>query len=134
MSWDVLLLHLPEGFTSVQELPDSFTPPALGTRHDVLAALGEAVPEADLSDPAWGEIEGPTWSMDLNIGEGEPVDTAMLHIYGSGDDVLVLVLRIARALRCKALDISTGRLLSGPDVAGWHTFQAYRDRVAGGAG
>lgn len=66
MSWDVLLLRLPDDLTSVQEIPDDHTPDPLGRRRDVLAAVARACPETDLSDPAWGELSGPTWSIELN--------------------------------------------------------------------
>src|SRR5215470_11856290 len=104
MSWDALLFRLPDGVTSVHEIPADQTPDPLGRRHDILTALTQAVPEADLSDPTWGELSGPTWSIGLNIGSEDPVDSIMLHIRGSGDDVLTPVFRLAESLRCKVLD------------------------------
>ncbi|AYG78206.1 hypothetical protein DWB77_00313 [Streptomyces hundungensis] len=131
MSWDVLLLHLPDDVASVQDIPDGFSPHPLGSQRDVLAAVARAAPEADLSDPAWGELCGATWSIELNIGADSPVDTVMLHIRGSGDDVLTSVTRLGRALGCKALDCSTGKVLADQEPTGWHAFQNYRDRVTG---
>ncbi|ROQ80703.1 hypothetical protein EES39_07595 [Streptomyces sp. ADI92-24] len=132
MSWDVLLLRLPDEITSVQDIPDDYSPPPLGRRRDVLAAVTRAVPAADLSDPAWGELLGPTWSMELSIGSADRVDTIMLHIRGSGDGVLTTVFRLAEALSCKVLDCSEGDLITPGETSGWHGFQQYRDRVAGG--
>ncbi|MGW0798292.1 hypothetical protein [Streptomyces sp. NPDC002692] len=57
----------------------------------------------------------------------------MLHIRGSGDDVLTPVLRLTEALRCKALDCAEGSLISPGQTSGWHAFQQFRDRVAGPA-
>ncbi|MFV0135121.1 hypothetical protein ACLGIH_18190 [Streptomyces sp. HMX87] len=131
MSWDVLLLRLPGDAASMEELPDGWAPPPLGRRQEVLAAVREAAPEADLSDPSWGELLGAGWSMELGMGSEDPVDTVMLHIRGRGDGVLPHVLRLADALGCKALDLSTGSFLAAGDTAGWHAFQAYRDRVVG---
>ncbi|BAU86009.1 hypothetical protein SLA_5127 [Streptomyces laurentii] len=130
MSWDVLLFRLPAGITSSEDIPADYTPPPLGTPQDVGAAVRAAVPGVDLSDPAWGELVGPSWSMELNIGDADAVHSVMLHIRGSGDDVLAVVFRIADALGCRALDLSSGLLEpDGPD--GWHAFQEYRDRVLG---
>ncbi|WP_328580566.1 hypothetical protein [Streptomyces sp. NBC_00370] len=131
MSWDVILLRLPDDVTSVQEIPANYTPDPLGRRHDVLAAVTQAVPDVDLSDPAWGELSGPTWSIELNIGSEDPVDSVMLHIRGSGDDVLTPVLHLAQALRCKALDCAEGDLITPGQTSGWHAFQQFRDRVVG---
>jgi hypothetical protein len=71
--------------------------------------------------------------MELSIGSNDPVDSITLHIRGSGDDVLISIVRLANALGCKALDISTGSLISTRDASGWHGFQEYRDRVIGAA-
>ncbi|MFF7182784.1 hypothetical protein [Streptomyces sp. NPDC008121] len=131
MSWDVLLLRLPDGVTSAQDIPADYAPDPLGTRLDVLAAVTRAVPGVDLSDPAWGELSSPTWSVEFNIGSEDPVDSVMLHIRGSGDDVLTPVLRLAEALRCKALDCAQGAVLTSGQTSGWHAFQQFRDRVVG---
>ncbi|MDH2389097.1 hypothetical protein QCN29_09890 [Streptomyces sp. HNM0663] len=131
MSWDVLLLRLPDDITSVQQIPDDYAPAPLGSRHDVLAVITEAVPDIDLSDPTWGELLSRTWSMELNIGAEDPVDSVMLHIRGSGDDVLTPVLRLAEAMRCKALDCAEGDLITPGQTSGWHAFQQFRDRVMG---
>ncbi|MFD6150974.1 hypothetical protein [Streptomyces sp. NPDC060243] len=131
MSWDVLLLRLPDDVTSMEEIPADYISPPLGRSDQVLAAVTQAVPEVDLSDPAWGEFLGPAWSIELNIGSEDPVDSIMLHIRGSGDDVLTPVLRLAEALRCKALDCAGGNLITPGQTSGWHAFQQFRDRVAG---
>jgi len=133
MSWDVLLLHLPADITSAHDIPDDYTPPPLGRQHEVLAAVTRAEPEAGLSDPTWGDLSGPTWSIELNIGSEDPVDSIMLHVRGSGDDVLARVFRLASALGCKALDCSTGELLTPRGPSGGHAFQEFRDRVIGSA-
>ncbi|MGW1464871.1 hypothetical protein ACWCPT_11060 [Streptomyces sp. NPDC002308] len=131
MSWDVLLLRLPESITSVRDLPDDYTPPPLGRLPEVLATVSRAAPGTDLSDPTWGTLLGPAWSIELGIGGDDPVDSVMLHVRGSGDDVLTPVLRLADALGCKALDCSTGDLVSPRELSGWHGFQEFRDRVIG---
>ncbi|MFI6639494.1 hypothetical protein [Streptomyces sp. NPDC050504] len=133
MSWDVLLLHLPDGVDSVADVPDDCVPPPLGRLDDVLAAVRRAVP-ADLSDPAWGVLYGPTWSIELSIGQVDPVESIMLHIRGSGDDVLEPVFRLAAVLGCKVLDCSAGALITPQGPNGWQSFQAYRDQVAGSRG
>ncbi|MEU8698563.1 hypothetical protein AB0C61_12960 [Streptomyces sp. NPDC048680] len=43
MSWDVLLLRLPDGVTSMHGLPDDYAPEPLGRQCDVLAAVTRAV-------------------------------------------------------------------------------------------
>lgn len=131
MSWDVLLLRLPDDVASVREMPDGYTPPPFGSQEEVLAAVQRATPEADLADPTWGELRGAGWSMQLNIGSRDPVDSIMLHIRGSGDDVLTPVFRLAAALSCKVLDCSSGDVITPQDTTGWHAFQDFRDHITG---
>ncbi|HZG02264.1 MAG TPA: hypothetical protein VE546_01590 [Streptomyces sp.] len=129
MSWDVLLLPLPADAASVSDLPDGLSPPPIGGAARVRDALRAAVPGVDLSDPAWGVLEGPTWSVELNIGAGDPVESVMLHVRGGGDDVLPVIHRMAAALGCRAVDCSEGDFLAEGDGTGWHAFQEFRDRV-----
>jgi hypothetical protein len=133
VSWDVYLFNGPPSAGTVEDVPDDFDPPPLGAVAEVLARLRDAVPDVDLADPEWGRLAGPTWSIELNIGAGDPVGSMMLHVRGTGDDVLPAILRIAAAVGCRALDVSTGDFLTGDpgQVAGWHGFQAYRDQVLG---
>ncbi|WP_240436834.1 hypothetical protein [Streptomyces sporangiiformans] len=69
--------------------------------------------------------------MELNIGSDDPVDSIMLHIRGSGDDVLRVVFRLAEALNCKVLDCAEGELITPRQTSGWHAFQQYRDHALG---
>lgn len=85
--------------------------------------------------------------MEIDLGTDDPVDSIMLHVRGAGGDALAAVFRIAGALGCRALDCSTGDLVtsgihsadrSGDDSgdhtgdhSGWRAFQEFRDRVPG---
>jgi hypothetical protein len=51
----------------------------LGTRAEVTAKILEAVPTADFSDPAWGRIEGETFSIEVNVGADDLVTSFMLR-------------------------------------------------------
>ncbi|MFJ4872410.1 hypothetical protein [Streptomyces sp. NPDC088757] len=129
MGWDVLLLPLPADIASIDDLPADHEPPPVGNRSEVHGALEAAVPGVDLTDPAWGELLGPTWGIELGIGEDDPVESVMLHVRGGTDDVLPVILRIARALGCRPFDCSAGDLLADGDPTGWHAFRAFRDRA-----
>jgi hypothetical protein len=132
MSWDVLLLRLPDHVTSMEDVRDDDGIPPLGRKPWVLDGVRRALPEADLTDPAWGQAEGPGWSIELNIGSDDPVDSIMLHVRGGGDDALAPIFRLAGELGCRVLDCSEGNLISSPDeTSGWHAFQEFRDRVTG---
>ncbi|MEV6979409.1 hypothetical protein [Kitasatospora sp. NPDC093806] len=133
MSWCLLLLPAPAEFASVDDFPDGFASPVLGPHQQVRAALLGRLPGIDLSDSAWGHLVGPTWSIELNLGSEDPVDSIMLHVRGAGDDVLEVVFAIAEAVGCRVIDISEGDFLAPGDTSGWHSFQGYRNRVTRGS-
>lgn len=131
MSWDVLLVRLPGEVTAVSRTAHDYVPAPLGSRHDVLATVARVLPEADLSDPAWGVLSGPTWSIELSIGADDPVESVMLHLRGAGDDVLTPVFELAGELGCKVFDCSAGDLITPGGVSGGHGSRRFRDQVVG---
>ncbi|MER8185688.1 hypothetical protein [Kitasatospora sp. NPDC094015] len=133
MSWDLLLLQLPADVGSVSELPDDHRPEPLGRQAEVLSALRSRIPAVDLTDPTWGQIAGEFWSIELNIGRADPVESIMLHVRGAGDEALPEIFRIAAAVNCRIVDCSGGDLLTPDDTANWHAFQQYRDHAADAA-
>ncbi|MFG2051180.1 hypothetical protein ACGFIW_27590 [Micromonospora sp. NPDC048935] len=130
MSWDVFIFDAPPDATSVDELPQDSNPSPLGTGSDIRRCLRENFPDLDLTDPAWGQLIGPTWSIEFNIGSDDPVHSIMLHVRGGGD-VLAVIARIVAVVGGRALDTSTGEFLTGDSTqtAGWHGFQQYRDQI-----
>lgn len=126
------MTRMPDGATAIDQIPEDFQAPPLGSRDEILAAIGRVAPEANLSDPTWGQLDGEDWSVEFNIGSPDPVESIMLHIRGGGDDVVDVVFGLAGALNCQPLDCSSGDLLT-PETGtpGWHAFQKYRDRVIG---
>ncbi|MEU5669656.1 hypothetical protein ABZ749_04635 [Micromonospora sp. NPDC047753] len=135
MSWDVLIFDAPADARSVDQLPQDFNPPPLGTGPDVRRWLRENLRDLDFSDPEWGRLVGPTWHIELNIGPHDPVDSIMLYVRGGGDDVLAAIARIVASVGGRALDISTGEFLTDEptQTAGWHGFQQYRDQILRGS-
>jgi hypothetical protein len=128
MSWGILLLPLPADLTSIDGLSADHEPPPVGSRSSVHKALRSAVGKVDLTDPTWGELLGPTWVIELGIGEHDPVESVMLHVRGGEDDVLPVIFHSSRALGCRPFDCSTGELLTDDAQTSWNAFQSFRDR------
>ncbi|MCA9676531.1 MAG: hypothetical protein KC464_15975 [Myxococcales bacterium] len=133
MSWDVLIQELPVDLRSLDEIPDDLVPRPLGTRAELLATIRAAVPVADLSDPSWGVIDGGGYSIEINLGQGDPVAAVMLHVRG-GPPAFAVVRTLVMAIGRPALDCGTGAVIDfeAPDAAaGFEAWRAYRDRVVG---
>ncbi|MBR7835016.1 hypothetical protein KDL01_17205 [Actinospica durhamensis] len=135
MSWDVVLFKIPNDVASMADIPRNYKPAPLGSRTEVEAVLRTAVPTVDLSDPTWGNLDGPTWSIELNIGRDDPIDSIMLHVRGGGDEVMAPIFAMAAALDCRVLDCSSGDFITAvEETDGWHEFQAFRDRAVWASG
>ena len=130
MSWDVVFLGLPAGVGALADLGDQDLVP-LATRAEVMAALTRAAPDADWRDPTWGQIEGAGFSIEVSVGDDDPVASVMLHVRG-GDGALGVIAAIAEALGRAPVDCSDGTLLdlsSPAAAASLRAWRAYRDRV-----
>lgn len=131
MSWGLTLMPLPTDIDSVYELPSDYRPEPIGPLATVHARLRAALPELDLTNPAVGELLGPTWVIEVCVGADDPVDAIGLRVLGSGDEAVEFVHRIARAVACRAVCHSQGDLIAEGDVRSWRAFQGYRDDGAG---
>ena len=115
MSWEVLLLRLPDHVTSMEGLRDDEGTPPLGPKLRVLDAVRRALPESDLTNPKRGQVEGPGWSIELILGSIDPVDSIMLQVRGNYDDALAPIFRLAAELGCKVLDVIPGTFITPLD-------------------
>ncbi len=136
MSWDVLVQDLPPDALSVDDIPDDFDPQPIGSRSWILHGIRAVVPFADVSNPAWVSIEGDDFSIEVNLGQAEEVESFTMHARG-GDLAAFVIADILGELRLRALDpqAASGIFTSGSDAAdGLHRWRAYRDRIVGEEG
>ena len=96
MSWDVIIMRVPDGVLSMEDMPDQPTSP-LGPSSDVISKLKSVFPSVDFSDPAWGILDGKDFSIEFNIGKEEPIGSMMLHVRGS-EASLAAIQQICQAL------------------------------------
>lgn len=131
MSWDVFFMRMPPGVRTLAEVPRDFVGEPLGARAEVIATLRARLPGVDFSDPAWGRLVGPDFSIELNLGHEPVAASLMLHVRG-GDGALGVVREVSEALGCPALDTTEGELIdfdSPRAAAGFRKWRAFRDEV-----
>jgi hypothetical protein len=133
VSFDVFVQDLPPDARTVADIPDDFDPQPIGRRADILAGILRAAPAVDFTDPTWGHIAGPGFSIEVNIAPEEVLDSFAFHIRG-GPEALLVVADILRELGLRALAPGTESGFFelaelGPAYAQW---QAYRQQVVGG--
>jgi hypothetical protein len=129
MSWDISIQDLPAGIQSIDEIPDDFRPAPLGARNDLIARILHILPDTDFSDPTWGMLHRPDFSIEFNMGSLDVCEGFMLHIRGGGD-VVATITRLLEHLELRGLDCSSGEFFS-PQAAedSFDEWQSYRDRV-----
>ena len=131
MSWDIFVQDIPQGLNSAADMPDDFVPKPLGERRVLIERIREVVRSADFSDPAWGRIDGPDFSIEVNLGEKEEVEGFAFHVRG-GDMAALVVAEILERLGLRAFDTGSdsGLFSIGPDSSGGQKrWREYRDRV-----
>ena len=132
MSWDAILLRLPQDVTTVAELGDG-EPDPLGSTDEVRNLLCTVLPDLDLSDPAWGILESSDYSIEFSIGKEEPCTSIMLHVRGL-DSAIEPIRAVCAQSKWQALDCSTGELIDfdSDPAQGLRAWRAYRNKVAPG--
>jgi hypothetical protein len=132
MSWDVLLLNVPANMTSLSdgELPEEFTF-TLGSHSNVTAALDEAIPEIQHLDSAWARVRNNDFSIEIQLGNEDPVPAIVLHIYGEGNDIITIIEAICLNTGWRAFDTSTDRFIDFTiaPTEGFDKYKAYKNKI-----
>jgi hypothetical protein len=132
MSFDVFVQDLPRDARVVDDIPSDFVPQPIGQRADILAGILRAAPHADFSRPDWGNIDGPGYSIEVNLDLEDPVQSFAFHVRGGQEALLVIADILAELwLRAIAPGTESGFFdLSELGVA-FSAWQRYRRQVVG---
>lgn len=132
VSWDLYVMRLPKGISTMDDIAKDFRPAPLGRRDELIGKITALVPDADFSDPSWGLIDGPGYSVEVNIGKEDLVDSIALHVRG-GDLVIGLIADLLDRLDAGAVDPQSDSGIFHRDEAieSLGRWRAYRDRVVG---
>jgi hypothetical protein len=135
VSWDIFVADFPKDARTLDDIPEGFEGAPLMARSALIERVKDVVPEADFSDPTWGNIEGPDYSIEINVGDEDPVKSFAFHVRG-GDLAAGIVAAILERLDLRGVD--SGREDGGffdPESAqdSLRRWRAYRDQVVSGA-
>ena len=132
MSYDIFVLDLPADITDVDQIPADFKAGHLGPRAAIVDAIRRVVPEAAFDETGWASIDGADYSVEINLGTEDPVDSFAFHLRG-GEEALFVVANILDTLGFRAVAPGTesGLFTLGTATQAYARWRAYRDHVAG---
>lgn len=129
MSWDVFAQDLPADARTVDDIPGDFVPGSIGARSEIIQKIKEVVPFADFSNPAWGNIEGEGFSIDVSTSDDEDVKCVAFFVRGN-DRAAGIISEILTKLNLRALDSGTGDFFDHEQATeGLKRWRQYRDQV-----
>ncbi len=133
MSWDIFIMDYPREIETANDIPDDFDPPFIGHRSDLIAKIGKALPDADFTNPDWGLLERPGWSIEFNMGDEEKLKSIVLHVRG-GSGAVEVIAQILDLLNLRGIETGNGDFFTAGKEAqeGFDKWRRYRDQVVGG--
>ncbi|MBI3851455.1 MAG: hypothetical protein HY298_14445 [Verrucomicrobia bacterium] len=81
MSWDLWIYNWPKDAKTVRDIPDDWQPPVIAPRSEIISKIKAVVPTADFSKPSDGVIDGPGYSIEVNLGKSEDCYSVVLLFY-----------------------------------------------------
>ena len=129
MSWDIFVLDLPADAETIEAIPSDFVPRPLGPRAEIIAAIRTVVPDADFTDPTWGQIVTPAFVIEVSLGENELVDSIAFHVRG-GEEAVASIAAMLDVLGFRAFDAQVGDIFN-PEaaLASFRSWRSFRDRA-----
>jgi hypothetical protein len=137
VSWDVFIMQFPPEAGAIDEIPDDWDPPSVGTGRDVRGVLSKVLPGIEFSPDGWGDYEGPGFSISTPVSEADdsPVTGVSLFIHGDSEAAAPAALAVADALKARAFETGSGDFLTADSArSALDAWRAYRDRVLGERG
>jgi hypothetical protein len=121
VSWDVYAVRGTRGARRLEDLPEPFTPPTIGTQAAVIEKVRDVAPHVEVIDSSWLRLVGSDHSIELSLGKAEQVRDVTFFIH-KGDGAVAVVRSVCRSLALTAYDTETGELLrddaTAPQAAG----------------
>lgn len=109
MSWEILLLNVPDHIKAASDLQaDSIVP--LGTRNSILEVLRCAFSDLDTSDSHWLILVRKDYSLRFSMTHSEPIEALLVTIHGTIEAIQELE-RLCIISGWRAFDSASGEFL-----------------------
>jgi hypothetical protein len=131
MSWDIYAQDLPANAKKIEDIPDDFRPGPIGSRSEIIAKILAVAPAASFQpDLAWGNLEGPGYDVEINIGEEEPCCGVAFYVRGCSPLVVDVIANILESMGLRALQSGSEPFFDRTTaLESFIRWQRYRDQV-----
>ena len=106
MTWDLLLLRIPPEIETAEDLSEDAVIP-LGAPSDVRANIQRALPQTQFGDETTGRLATTEYSIQLSLGDADPVRGVLLLISGETARATSAVASLCAATGWRAFDMNT---------------------------
>lgn len=111
MSWAIYAMRGPGGVRRLEDIPDGYEPPSLGTADEVLAVVREVAPDVDATQRSWLRLASDEYDVEMSIGKGVEVRDITFYL-NDGHRSIPVVLELSRRLGVTAYDTESGDFLT----------------------
>jgi hypothetical protein len=101
----------PGGVRRLEDIPDGYEPPTLGTADDVVAVVKEVAPDVDASKKSWLLLKSDDYDVEMTIGKGVQVRDITFYL-NDGPRSIPVVMEISSRLGVTAYDTESGNFLT----------------------
>jgi hypothetical protein len=111
MSWAIYAMRGPGGVRRLEDIPDGYEPPSLGTADDVVSVVREVVPGVDASKKSWLLLRSDEYDVEMTIGKGVEVRDITFYL-NDGPRSIPVVMEISHRLGVTPYDTESGNFLT----------------------
>ncbi|MAY97424.1 hypothetical protein [uncultured Nocardioides sp.] len=105
MSRDIFVQGIPPDITSVEQIPDDWTPaPLTVTSQAVREVVTKHAPDANFADPHWGQVRLSGADIEVNLSDEEPLMSFAIHVRGNPTAANQFVSAVLASLHLRAFD------------------------------
>ncbi len=111
MTWDVYAVRAPAGARRLEDLPDGYRPPLLGSNDAVVDTIRAVARTVDSTDPTWLVLTGEDHAIEVSLGKSAQVHDLTFYVRG-GDGAVPVILDVCRRLAATPYDTESGNVVT----------------------
>jgi hypothetical protein len=111
MSWAIYAMRGPGGVRRLEDIPEGYEPPSLGSADDVVAVVQEVAPGVDATKRSWLLLKSDDYDVEMTIGKGVEVRDITFYL-NDGPRSIPVVMEISSRLGVTAYDTESGNFLT----------------------